>query len=70
MFDHTHTEGVTWKGKTETDLGPGIMDLDWRNISDDDLDLYLMDTHYAFVGEFLSSLSEDDMKEIKDAVRY
>ena len=46
MFDHTHTEGVTWKGKTETDLGPGIMDLDWRNISDDDLDLYLRDTHY------------------------
>ena len=66
MFDHTHTEGVTWKGKTETDLGPGIMDLDWRNISDDDLDLYLRDTHYAFVGEFLSSLSEDDMKEIKE----
>lgn len=66
MFDHTHTEGVTWKGKTETDLGPGIMDLDWKNLDTETLDLYLRDTHYAFVGEFLASLSDDDMALLKE----
>ena len=66
MFDHTHTEGVTWKGKTDTDLGPGIMDLDWKKLNTEDLDLYLRDTHYAFVGEFLASLSDEDLELLKE----
>lgn len=42
-----------------------IIDLDWKNISDEELNNYMLNSQYEYVGYFLSSLSEKDLKEVK-----
>lgn len=42
-----------------------IIDLDWKNISDEELNNYMLNSQYEYVGYFLSNLSEEDLKEVK-----
>ena len=62
VYSKTET---TWVGKTDYDLGPNIVNINWKELDKATLDSYLIETHYAFVGEFLSSLSDEEIAELK-----
>lgn len=58
--------GSTWQGKTGHDIGPNMITLDWKNLDTDELDLYLQETHYAFVGELIHSLTNAELAELTE----
>ena len=50
--------------KTSHNVGVGILDIDWRNLDVKELDAYIGETDYKYVGLFLSKLSEADREEL------
>lgn len=56
----------TYIGKSENDLGYEIMTLDWKSLNVEELDKYLVETHKAYVGMFLSRLEKDELKELME----
>lgn len=47
-------------------LGYNLMSIDWRSMDTDTLDQYLAGTKAEYVGLFLTSLSDSDMKELEE----
>ncbi len=63
------TDGNLYLGKaagSDYDLGGDILSLDWRNTDGDFLNEYFAFTEEAYVGKFLSSLSEQELKELEE----
>lgn len=56
----------TYIGKSENDLGYEIMNLDWKRLKVEELDKYLVETHKAYVGMFLSRLGKGELKELME----
>jgi len=54
----------TYAGRTQNDLGYEIMDLDWKRIGTEELDNYLIETHKAYVGMFLTRLKQNELDEL------
>ncbi len=58
----------TYIGKSEYDIGPRILELDWENTDAELLEKYFIETHRAYVGMYLSGLTEKEVGQLKEKV--
>lgn len=58
----------TYIGKSEYDIGPRILELDWENTDTELLEKYFIETHRAYVGMYLSGFDKEELGQLKEKV--
>lgn len=58
----------TYIGKSEHDIGPRFLEVDWENTDAELLEKYFIETHRAYVGMYLSGLGEEELEQLKEKV--
>ncbi len=53
---------VAFSSSSENDLGLNLIHIDWREMSSGELEQYFLETAKEYVGMFLKSLSEEEMR--------
>ena len=55
----------TYISRSPNDLGPRILDLNWRNTDTELLNNYFIETHRAYVGMYLSTMDDEELDALK-----
>ncbi|MBR2401574.1 MAG: InlB B-repeat-containing protein [Lachnospiraceae bacterium] len=58
-------QSQTYISRSSNDLGPRILDLDWKNTDGELLNQYFIETHRAYVGMYLSSMDDEELDALR-----